>query len=89
MKKKSQLISESKYEIQALLPFSKKTISIASFNHHGKVFYDRFNITPKKPELTFSGCVGWGYERILYAILSQKGVDFLTPYYKKLLKNRK
>ncbi|MCK4553671.1 hypothetical protein KAU19_01770 [Candidatus Parcubacteria bacterium] len=86
IKKKAQLLSESKYEIQALLPYSKKTISLASFNHHGKVFYNRFNITPQKPNLTFSGCVGWGYERILYAILAQKGVDFSTDYYKKLIK---
>ncbi|MFH1979290.1 MAG: hypothetical protein ABII97_02830 [Patescibacteria group bacterium] len=87
LKQKSQLVSESKYELQALLPYSNKTSSVGSFNLHGKVFYDRFNISSKEPELTFSGCVGWGYERLLYSILSQKGTDFSSPYYKKLCKS--
>ncbi len=85
MKRNAQLISESKYEIQALIPFNKTTISIGSVNNHGNVFFDRFNIKSREPELKFSGCMGWGYERILYAILAQKGLDFTTSYYKKLL----
>lgn len=86
LKKKAQLISESKYEVQTLLPFCNETISIGSFNNHGSVFYDRFNISSKRPDLKFSSCVGWGYERLIFTILSQKGVDFNTEYYKKILK---
>jgi len=89
IKKQAQLILESKYELQTLLPFSNETISIGSFNNHGRVFYDRFNIKSKNPELGFSGCVGWGYERILYAILAQKGVNFSSAYYKKLMAGKK
>jgi seryl-tRNA synthetase len=85
IKRKAQLILESKYEIQATLPFNNEGVSIASFNNHGKVFFERFNIRPKNPELSYSGCVGWGYERILFAILAQKGLDFDSIYYKKLL----
>ena len=85
IKKKAQLALESKYEIQALLPYNKKKISIASFNLHGKVFYERFKIIPKNMRLAFSGCAGWGYERLLYAILSQKGLDFSSSFYKKIL----
>ena len=57
--------------------------SIASFNDHGNVFYDRFNIAVKDENSRFSGCVGWGYERIIYSILAQKGADFSSDYYKR------
>jgi hypothetical protein len=80
----AQLFLQSKYEFQAELPFKGTTISIGSINNHGQIFYDRFEIKSGKPDLRFSGCVGWGYERILFAILSQKGVDFSTPYYEEL-----
>jgi len=85
LKKKAQLLSESKHELQAFLPYCNDSISIGSFNNHGSVFYDRFNISSKEPELKFSSCVGWGYERLIFSILSQKGVDFNSEYYKKLL----
>lgn len=88
IKEKAQLLSESKYEVQTLLPYNNNTISIGSFNNHGSVFYERFNIKSSKPELNFSACVGWGYERMLYTILSQKGVDFSSTYYKKLLNTK-
>jgi hypothetical protein len=78
------LFLQSKYEFQAKLPFKNSTISIGSINNHGEIFYDRFEIKSGNPGLRFSGCVGWGYERILFAILAQKGVDFSTSYYKKL-----
>lgn len=86
MKKNAQLLSEAKYEIQILIPFNQGYLSIASFNHHGQVFFDRFSISSKSRSVSFSGCVGFGYERILYSILAQKGVDFTTAYYQKLLK---
>ncbi len=85
LKKKAQLISESKYEIQAAIPFNKSSISIGSSNQHGRVFYDRFRITAKDNKLASSSCTGFGYERMLYAIVAQKGTNFSSPYYKKLL----
>lgn len=87
IKKQAQLLSESKYELQAALPFSDSSVSVASFNYHGKIFYDRFGIGAGKPELNYSGCVGWGYERILYAMLAQKGVDFTSAYYRTILRS--
>jgi seryl-tRNA synthetase len=89
IKKKAQMLMESKYEIQASLPYKNSSISVASFNYHGKVFYERFSIKSSKPALNFSGCIGWGYERILCSILSQKGVNFSSDYYKKLFKSYK
>jgi hypothetical protein len=82
-KKQAQLLSQSKYEINAKLPFNDSSVSIASFNDHGNVFYDRFNIAVKDENSRFSGCVGWGYERIIYSILAQKGADFSSDYYKR------
>ena len=84
LKQQAQLLAESKYEVQALLPFKHSSVSVASFNNHGGVFYDRFSIQPKKGDPACSGCVGWGYERILFAILSQQGVNFASSYYQKL-----
>jgi seryl-tRNA synthetase len=85
LKKKAQIISRSKHEVHALIPFNKSSISIASANYHGGVFYDRFHIASDNKGGAASGCVGFGYERMLYAILAQKGVNFLSPYYRKLL----
>ena len=86
LKGQAQLASESKYEIQALVPFNNTYVSVASFNDHGKIFFDRFNISSGSSELHFSGCAGWGLERLLYIILCQKGLDFSNTYYKRLLK---
>ncbi len=86
LKTKAQLFSEAKYEIQATIPWNKSSISIASFNNHGKIFYSRFSISSTDPLLSHSSCIGWGYERILYTILTQKGLDFNSPYYINLLK---
>ncbi len=85
-KKKAQLLSESKFEVQMPLPFKSQSISTASFNLHGNVFYDRFQIQPSEPQNYESFCVGFGYERILFSLLSQKGTDFSTPFYKNFLK---
>lgn len=85
IKKKAQLLSQSKTEIRAALPFSNSVSSIVSFNRHGGVFFDRFQIKKADPSVNESFCVGFGYERILFALLAQKGVDFSSPYYKKLL----
>src|SRR3989338_432538 len=86
LKAKAQLFSQAKYEIQATIPWNKSSISIASFNNHGKIFYSRFSISSLEPQFSNSSCIGWGYERILYAILAQKGLNFNSPYYTNLLK---
>ena len=83
-KAEAQLFIQSKYEFQAHLPYKDTTISIGSINNHGEIFYDRFEIKSGTPDLRFSGCVGWGYERMLFAILAQKGVDFSSDYYQEL-----
>ena len=82
-KAKVQLLSRAKLELTAEIPFKNETISLASFNNHGNVFYRRFNISSDMPDYC-SGCVGWGYERILFAVISQHGTDFNSDYFKCL-----
>jgi len=60
-------------------------LAVGSFNFHGGIFFDRFKIRTLDPNQAFSGCAAWGYERVLYAILTQKGVDFSSSFYKNLL----
>lgn len=84
-KKNIQLLLQSKLEVQALIPFKNSSISVASFNNHGDVFFDRFNISYKTSELKNSCCIGWGYERLIFSILCQKGVDFHSKYYRSII----
>ena len=86
LKKVAQLGAGTKYEIQSLLPYDNTYLAITSFNNHGSIFFDRFNISSNNPDLVHSGCIGWGYERLLYTILSQKGLDFSSKYYNHILK---
>lgn len=45
LKKKAQLLEESKYELRAELPYNQNTLSVASFNRHRGVFLERFSIS--------------------------------------------
>jgi hypothetical protein len=84
MKEKSQLLMESKLELHAALPFNASTLSVGSVNKHQGVFLRRFSISGSLAE---SFCVALGLERLLFAIVAQKGTDFDAPYYKCLLEN--
>mgnify|MGYP001234052144 FL=1 len=64
-----------KYEIQAYLPYLDKWISIASFNNHQSSLVDLYNISFNTKEQLVSGCVGYGYERMGLAKLSQLGFN--------------
>lgn len=84
IKKKSQLLAQSKLEIQAVLPYNQQRLAIGSLNRHGDVFFRNFSIKGSE-SLQSSFCVGFGYERILFAILAQKGTDFTSEYYRQFL----
>lgn len=62
-----------KYEIQAYIPHSDTWISIASFNNHQSSLVEKYSIRFDGEEDLYSGCVGYGYERFVYALLSQHG----------------
>lgn len=75
IKRKAQLIQGGKVEIRALADFLPSPIPIISFNRHHQIFFGRFGIKQDPNQPLESFCVGFGYERILYALLSQKGLD--------------
>ncbi len=70
----SQRLLELKYEIQLDIA-PADSISIASFNFHERFFGDSFGITLPDASSTFSGCVGFGLERLAFALVCQHGVD--------------
>jgi len=65
---------EAKRELRATIPFENQSISIFSSNFHSGTFGKAFNISVDGRQAT-SGCIGWGYERWVYAIFSQFGLD--------------
>ena len=65
---------QAKKELRLLIPAEKHSISVFSSNFHGVTFGKAFNITVDGRVAT-SACVGWGYERWVYAIFSQFGFD--------------
>jgi seryl-tRNA synthetase len=65
---------EAKKELRVLIPQESTSISVISSNFHSTTFGKAFNITVKGRPAA-SACVGWGLERIVYAIFSQFGFD--------------
>jgi hypothetical protein len=65
---------EAKKELRLLIPAEKNSISVFSSNFHAVTFGKAFNITIGDRPAT-SACVGWGFERWVYAIFSQFGFD--------------
>ncbi len=65
---------QAKKELRLLIPAEKQSISVFSSNFHAATFGKAFNITLDGRPAT-SACVGWGYERWVYAIFSQFGFD--------------
>jgi seryl-tRNA synthetase len=66
---------QAKKELQLVIPFEKQSISVFSSNFHAMTFGKAFNITQGGRPAT-SACVGWGYERWVFAIFSQFGLDW-------------
>ena len=65
---------EAKKELQALIPQEDKWISVISSNFHSSTFGKAFDIkTGGRPAA--SACVGWGLERLVYAVVSQFGFE--------------
>jgi len=65
---------QAKKELLLWLPFEKKAISVFSSNFHAMSFGKAFNISIAGKSAT-TGCIAWGLERWVYAILSQFGFD--------------
>jgi len=66
---------EAKRELRLTIPQEERSISVFSSNFHSATFGRAFDITlDGRPAA--SACVGWGFERWVYAVLSQFG---MTP----------
>jgi seryl-tRNA synthetase len=65
---------QAKKELKLLIPFENQSISVFSSNFHAMTFGKAFNISVGGRAAT-SGCLGWGFERFVYAIFSQFGLD--------------
>ncbi len=65
-----------KYEILAKLPFADKFIAIGSINLHRNFFGETFDIQLPDESHAWSGCIGIGFDRLVYALFCQYGMDF-------------
>ena len=83
-KKVFQQSYELKYEILVYIPHLKKKIAVGSINNHLNTYGKALNIKNNKGFI-HSGCVGIGFERLLFSIYSQYGNN-LKKWPKKLLK---
>lgn len=74
----TQLLLGAKYELR-LRVGPDETVAAASFNLHGQYFAKRFDLrdptAEQKDGHIFTGCIGVGLERLLFAFLKQKGAD--------------
>lgn len=65
---------QAKKELLLRIPSENRSISVFSSNFHAVTFGKAFDIrVGNRPATT--GCLGWGYERWIYAIFSQFGLD--------------
>jgi seryl-tRNA synthetase len=70
----SQRLLQLKYEARlAVAP--DRTIAVSSFNLHDSHFGSAFDISLPDGSTAHSACVGFGLERLTYAVLCQFGLD--------------
>lgn len=70
-----QNAAELKYELLARLPFNGRDLAIGSVNLHQDYFGRAFGITLPDGTPVWSGCLGIGFERLVYAVYAQFGLD--------------
>ena len=69
-----QLAEQSKFEIRWMNPWSGNSVSVGSINNHGGHFSKAYNIRLANGQFATTGCVGFGYERLIFLVLSQFGL---------------
>ena len=68
-----------KQELQLFLPYKNKWLAVGSFNNHRDTLTRAYGINNSDQESQmFSGCVGYGYERMALGILAQVGHSTLA-----------
>lgn len=69
-----QLANQLKYELR--LPLREnESLAVASFNYHENFFGDKFTISTTDGTQVHTGCIAFGLERFVHAVLIQLGVD--------------
>jgi hypothetical protein len=68
-----QATSRLKYEMLAYIPFLDSHLAIGSINNHLDFFGKAFNIRLPDGKYAHSGCVGVGFERLVYSLYCQYG----------------
>ncbi len=69
-----QLVAQTKYELRLALP-EGRSVAAASFNLHNDFFAKSFGITSAGGAPAATACVGFGFERWVWALFSQLGPD--------------
>lgn len=75
IKQQYQLMSNMKYELVVNLKQKGSSFSIASFNNVKDTLCKEFHIVDEQNELLHSGCVAFGIDRWVFAILASYGAD--------------
>lgn len=73
-----QHMMDAKHEVRAKLDESdgdSRTVAAGSFNRHGTFFGDRFHIADADGKAATSACVGFGLERLMFALFAQHGLE--------------
>jgi len=73
VKKVFQTMMRLKYELQTYIPHRDQWIAVASFNHHQDTLVNSYDIGGEKN--MSSGCFGLGFERFIYTVYSQHGIN--------------
>ena len=73
----SQRLLELKYELQLDLE-ADDSVAVASFNFHERFFAESFGIERADGAAPYSACVGFGLERLAFALVCQHGEDPAT-----------
>ena len=70
----AQRLLELKYELRLDIA-PDATVAVGSFNFHEQHFGTAFDITGRDRGPVWTGCVGFGLERLAYAFVCQHGLD--------------
>lgn len=76
VKSQHQLMGNMKYELIAALAGGQESFSIASFNHIGESLCNPFDVRDTNENIMNSGCIAFGLDRWLYALLATYGTDY-------------
>ena len=70
-----QTAFELKHEVRAQLPYSGDSLAIGSYNRHQDFFGRTLDIRLPDGNFAHTGCVGFGFERTVFAFIAQHGSD--------------